>query len=149
MAARVKSTISPALVTWARETAGFTSAEAAKRLKMDEERLAAWEDPASDQAPSIPQLRKLAALFKRPLAVFYLREAPPRLRKTLRRLGNASAPRSASPRNCNFIGGTTMAARGSTLGEIGSKPEAFSFFRRRASPLTRRRASQSPPTCSQ
>jgi len=32
MAARVKSTINPALLTWARETAGFTPAEAAKRL---------------------------------------------------------------------------------------------------------------------
>jgi Zn-dependent peptidase ImmA (M78 family)/transcriptional regulator with XRE-family HTH domain len=98
MAARVKSTINPALVTWARETAGFTAAEAAKRLKMDEERLAAWEDPASDQAPSIPQLRKLATLFKRPLAVFYLRETPPRFEvmRDLRRLPGTGA-RSYSP----------------------------------------------------
>jgi DNA-binding transcriptional regulator YiaG len=58
MAGRVKSTISPALVTWARETAGFTLAEAAKRLKVDETRLAAWEDPVNEDAPSIPQLRK-------------------------------------------------------------------------------------------
>jgi Zn-dependent peptidase ImmA (M78 family)/DNA-binding XRE family transcriptional regulator len=98
MAARVKSTINPALVTWARETAGFTTAEAAKRLKVDEKRLVAWEDPASDEAPSIPQLRKLAALFKRPLAVFYLREAPPRFEvmRDLRRLPGAGV-RSYSP----------------------------------------------------
>jgi Zn-dependent peptidase ImmA (M78 family)/DNA-binding XRE family transcriptional regulator len=88
MAARVKSTINPALLTWARETAGFTPAEAARRLKIDETRLAAWEDPADEDAPSIPQLRKVAALFKRPLAVFYLEEAPPRfaVMRDLRRL---------------------------------------------------------------
>jgi Zn-dependent peptidase ImmA (M78 family)/DNA-binding XRE family transcriptional regulator len=88
MAARVKALINPALITWARETAGFTTAEAAKRLKIEEAQLAAWEDVASDVAPSIPQLRKLSALFKRPLAVFYLREAPPRFEvmRDLRRL---------------------------------------------------------------
>jgi Zn-dependent peptidase ImmA (M78 family) len=93
MAARVKSTINPALLTWARETAGFTPAEAAKRLKIDEERLGAWEDPADDDAPSIPQLRKIASLFKRPLAVFYLQEAPPRFEvmRDLRRLPGIGA----------------------------------------------------------
>jgi transcriptional regulator with XRE-family HTH domain len=98
MAARVKSTINPALLTWARETAGFAPAEAANRLKVEEARLAAWEDPADEDAPSIPQLRKIAALFKRPLAVFYLEEAPPRFEvmRDLRRLPGAGA-RSYSP----------------------------------------------------
>ena len=98
MAARVKSTINSALVTWAWETAGFTAAEAAKRLKVDEARLAAWEDPANEDAPSIPQLRKLATLFKRPLAVFYLNVAPPRFAvvRDLRRLPGTGA-RSYSP----------------------------------------------------
>lgn len=98
MATRVKSTINPALLTWARETAGFTPAEAAKRLKIDEGRLAAWEDRADEDAPSIPQLRKIAALFKRPLAVFYLQEAPPRFEvmRDLRRLPGVGA-RNFSP----------------------------------------------------
>ena len=61
MAARVKSTINPTLLTSARETAGFTSAEAAKRLKIGAQ-LAAWEDPADEDAPSIPQLPKVAAI---------------------------------------------------------------------------------------
>ena len=93
MAARIKSTISPALVTWARETAGFSAEEPAKRLKVDEARLAAWEDPTKEDAPSIPQLRKLATLFKRPLAVFYLKEAPPRfaVMRDLRRLPGTGA----------------------------------------------------------
>jgi Zn-dependent peptidase ImmA (M78 family) len=98
MAARVKSTINPALLTWARETAGFTPAEAAKRLRIDEARLAAWEDPADEEAPSIPQLRRVAALFKRPLAVFYLEEVPPRfaVMRDLRRLPGAGG-QSYSP----------------------------------------------------
>jgi Zn-dependent peptidase ImmA (M78 family) len=98
MAARVKSTINPALLVWARETAGFTPLEAAKRLKIDEARLGAWEDPANEDAPSIPQLRKIAALFKRPLAVFYLEESPPRfaVMRDLRRLPGTGA-RSYSP----------------------------------------------------
>jgi len=88
MPSRVKALITPALLTWGRETAGFTTAEAAARLGIDEERLMAWEDAATGEAPSIPQLRKLASLFKRPLAVFYLREAPPRFEvmRDLRRL---------------------------------------------------------------
>jgi hypothetical protein len=93
MAPRIKALVNPALVAWARDTAGFGIAEAAKRLDIDEAHLVAWEDPASDEAPSIPQLRKLAALFKRPLAVFYLRETPPRFEvmRDLRRLPGTGA----------------------------------------------------------
>jgi Zn-dependent peptidase ImmA (M78 family)/transcriptional regulator with XRE-family HTH domain len=98
MANRLKAAITPAVLTWARQTAGFSLAEAARRLKITEERLAAWEDPNNADAPSIPQLRKLAALFKRPLAVFYLPEAPPRfaVMRDLRRLPGTGA-RSYSP----------------------------------------------------
>jgi Zn-dependent peptidase ImmA (M78 family) len=76
MAARVKAIIAPALITWARDTAGFSVAEAAQKIGIQERQLLAWEDPKLEDAPSIPQLRKLAALFKRPLAVFYLPEPP-------------------------------------------------------------------------
>lgn len=76
MAARIKAIINPALIMWARNSAGFTVAEAAQKLGIEERHLAAWEDPKVDEGPSIPQLRKLAALFKRPLAVFYLPDPP-------------------------------------------------------------------------
>jgi Zn-dependent peptidase ImmA (M78 family)/DNA-binding XRE family transcriptional regulator len=76
MAPRVKAFINPALIAWARETAGFTLLEAADRLGIEEDRLAAWENAEGEDLPSIPQLRKIAALFKRPLAVFYLAERP-------------------------------------------------------------------------
>lgn len=88
MAARVKALISPALLTWARETAGFSIAEAADKIDIDADRLTAWENPGDEATPSIPQLRKCAALFKRPLAVFYLPEPPTgfQVMRDLRRL---------------------------------------------------------------
>jgi Zn-dependent peptidase ImmA (M78 family)/transcriptional regulator with XRE-family HTH domain len=76
MSARVRAIINPPLISWARESAGFTVPEAAEKLGIDAERLAGWENPAVEDGPTIPQLRKLAALFKRPLAVFYLSERP-------------------------------------------------------------------------
>jgi Zn-dependent peptidase ImmA (M78 family)/transcriptional regulator with XRE-family HTH domain len=98
MALRTKSTINPALLTWARETAGFSLEEAAARLKIDVGKLVGWENPADEDSPSIPQLRKIASLFKRPLAAFYLPESPPRfaVMRDLRRLPGAGA-RSYSP----------------------------------------------------
>lgn len=98
MAARVKALVTPALITWARETAGFSIAEAADKLGVDTEKLTAWESPNDEATPSIPQLRKLAALFKRPLAVFYLPEPPTRFQamRDLRRLPG-TGPRHFSP----------------------------------------------------
>lgn len=76
MAKRTKASNNPALIAWARKTSGFSVAEAAAKLAVSEEQLLAWEDPKTEDAPSIPQLRKIAALFKRPLAVFFMAEEP-------------------------------------------------------------------------
>jgi Zn-dependent peptidase ImmA (M78 family)/DNA-binding XRE family transcriptional regulator len=98
MAARVKALITPSLITWARETAGFSIAEAADKLDIDADKLTAWENSKDDASPSIPQLRKMAALFKRPLALFYLPEPPRKFEvmRDLRRLPG-SGPRQLSP----------------------------------------------------
>ena len=74
MTKRIKATVDPTVLIWARETAGFSLEGAAAKLKIEEERLTAWEQ-GGDQ-PSIPQLRKLAETYKRPLAVLYLHEPP-------------------------------------------------------------------------
>jgi Zn-dependent peptidase ImmA (M78 family) len=71
---RPKAAINPELLVWARQTAGFDLSAAAERLGVEEEKLAAWE--AGDDQLSIPQLRKIAELYKRPLAVLYLPEPP-------------------------------------------------------------------------
>jgi len=71
MPERVRALIKPELLIWARGSAGFSVPDTAEKLRLDEARLAAWE--AGDDAPTIPQLRKLADP-KAPLAVFYLQQ---------------------------------------------------------------------------
>jgi Zn-dependent peptidase ImmA (M78 family)/transcriptional regulator with XRE-family HTH domain len=75
MVKRVFATVKPEILTWARTSAGFTLEAAAAALKMDPAVLVAWE-AANDERPSVPQLRNMAALYKRPLAAFYLQEVP-------------------------------------------------------------------------
>ncbi len=88
MAARIKAIIKPALIEWARDSAGLTRADLAQKLGIEESRIAAWESDKSEDAPSIPQLREIAAICKRPLAVFYLPEPPKNFQamRDLRRL---------------------------------------------------------------
>ncbi|MBU4436178.1 MAG: XRE family transcriptional regulator [Alphaproteobacteria bacterium] len=74
MAKRYKATINPALLTWARTTASYDLAEVAAKIDVGEEQLMAWE--AGEDQPSISQLRKLAGLYKRPLAALYLPVPP-------------------------------------------------------------------------
>jgi Zn-dependent peptidase ImmA (M78 family) len=59
---------------WAREKAGLRVEESAAKLKIPADRLRQWE--SGDKRPSIAQLRKVGALYKRPLAVFFLAEPP-------------------------------------------------------------------------
>jgi Zn-dependent peptidase ImmA (M78 family)/DNA-binding XRE family transcriptional regulator len=74
MAKRVEALIKPELLVWARESASFTKETAANKLKIKLSKLEDWEK--GNSRPTINQLRKIANLYKRPLAVFYLAEAP-------------------------------------------------------------------------
>ncbi len=71
---RLLALVAPSLIRWARSTAGLDVAAAAKKLKVASSAVDAWE--SGDKRPSLAQLRKMAALYKRPLAVFYLPEPP-------------------------------------------------------------------------
>ena len=75
--------INPEIIVWARETAGLTQEEAAKKLGFQDsskssatEKLAALEN--GDNEPSRPQLLKMADQFRRPLLTFYLSNPPRR-----------------------------------------------------------------------
>jgi Zn-dependent peptidase ImmA (M78 family) len=70
----IPALVKPALLVWARERAGLTIEVAANRADFPIENLIAWE--SGDAQPSISQLRKLGGVYKRPLAVFFLSEAP-------------------------------------------------------------------------
>lgn len=74
MTKRLKATINPDVLKWARKSASFSIADAAYKLGVEEDVLSGWEK--GDDQPSIPKLRKLAELYKRPLAVLYLPEPP-------------------------------------------------------------------------
>lgn len=70
----VEALVKPALLVWARESAGFTVEEAAKKIAVKPARLIEWE--GGESRPTISQLRKVATAYKRPLAVFYLSKPP-------------------------------------------------------------------------
>ncbi|MBX6334353.1 helix-turn-helix transcriptional regulator [Candidatus Saccharibacteria bacterium] len=62
------------MLSWARESVNVTVEEAAKRLRTTEDYYTELED--GDQHPTLSQLRKLAALYKRPVAVFFMANPP-------------------------------------------------------------------------
>ncbi len=82
----VKAEIRPELLVWARQEAGYTQQEVATKMRVKPERFLAWEQ--GDLKPTVKQLRKLAKIFHRPLAVFYLPKPPTTFRamKDYRRL---------------------------------------------------------------
>lgn len=62
--------IAPAVLTWARERAGYSLDAAAESFP----RIDRWE--AGESFPSYPQLESLADKFKIPVAVFFFPEPP-------------------------------------------------------------------------
>src|SRR5688572_13488547 len=70
----ITALVKPTLLVWARERAGFAIEVAAGKAGVGSEVLLAWETGQSQ--PTIPQLRKLGEIYKRPLAVFFLPEPP-------------------------------------------------------------------------
>ncbi|MDT0388276.1 XRE family transcriptional regulator [Streptomyces dubilierae] len=81
--------VAAGLLEWARRTAGFDKTLAAKRLAVKEERLSAWE--SGELQPTINQLRNMAKLYKRPLAVLLL-PAPPKEFDALRDFRRTGEP---------------------------------------------------------
>ena len=74
MADRVYADIEPSLLGWARQSARLQLADAARKAHVRPGDLSDWEEGRGK--PSLPQLRKLARAYKRPLAVFYLPTPP-------------------------------------------------------------------------
>ncbi|MGE0492187.1 MAG: ImmA/IrrE family metallo-endopeptidase [Vulcanimicrobiota bacterium] len=71
---KVEALITPALLTWARETAGYTIEQASAKVGVKPERLRAFE--AGELRPSFNQLTKAAHVFDRPIGLFYLEKPP-------------------------------------------------------------------------
>lgn len=95
---KVRATVKPEILVWARESAGLTQEEAAKKIgNIKPDRLARWEQ--GEESPTIHQLRKMGQVYKRPLSVFYLQEVPARFQvmKDFRRLPGIVANRYSPP----------------------------------------------------
>lgn len=74
MAERQEALVNPGLLVWARKSSRLDVIMAAKKIGVAEDRLQEWEN--GSQRPTVPQLRKVAEIYKRPLAVFFLPEPP-------------------------------------------------------------------------
>jgi Zn-dependent peptidase ImmA (M78 family) len=67
--------VNPRVLVWARESAGVTPDEAAKRAHRVVEDFEAWEQ--GEARPTVSALRELAKLYRRPLAALLLPEPRP------------------------------------------------------------------------
>ena len=75
MAKSVKALITPEVLKWARERRIRLELDyAAKKLKIDPERLEAWENGTAQ--PTFAQLKKIAKLYKTHISIFYLPKPP-------------------------------------------------------------------------
>ncbi len=74
MAASVPALVEPSVLRWARESVGLTPVAAARKIKVPDGRVEEWE--SGEAAPTVAQLRVAAAVYKRPLGVFFLPEPP-------------------------------------------------------------------------
>jgi Zn-dependent peptidase ImmA (M78 family)/DNA-binding XRE family transcriptional regulator len=75
MARSPKALVDPNVLKWLRDVSGYSIDEAAKRVPTKPENLIAWEEGV--ERPSMPQLRTLARVFKRPISDFFLRRPLP------------------------------------------------------------------------
>jgi Zn-dependent peptidase ImmA (M78 family) len=69
-----EAVVEPAVLAWARSSAGLSIEEAAHSLQTKPERVLAWEE--GQEHPSMSQLRRMAAAYKRLLSDFYLPSPP-------------------------------------------------------------------------
>lgn len=96
MAKTVAASINPRLLNWARVSLGLDIKTAAKRLGIPMERLERCED--GTEQLTIAQLKKAATVYKRPVAIFYLKDVPasvdplPDFRRVPQSQGNPLSP---------------------------------------------------------
>src|SRR5437870_2231675 len=70
----VEAIIEAELLVWARKKSGYDVEVAARKASVSPRSLEAWEQ--GERRPSIKSLRRLARVYKRPVAFFYLPEPP-------------------------------------------------------------------------
>lgn len=95
MGQSIEALVTPGVLKWARESAGYSLEAVAKKLAVPPERVLSWEEGV--ERPSVARARRMAAVYRRPFALFFA-PAPPReeeLAQQYRRLaGSSPAPLS-------------------------------------------------------
>jgi len=66
--------VNPAVLRWARESGGYTSAQVADSIQVPEKSVVGWE--SGEPHPTWSELTKLARLYKRPVASLLLPDPP-------------------------------------------------------------------------
>lgn len=74
MSRSIPALVEPSMLRWARETVGLSTLAAARRIKVPDDRVDAWETGTAQ--PTVAQLRVAAKVYKRSLGVFFLPEPP-------------------------------------------------------------------------
>ncbi len=69
-------TPNPAIISWARQDSGYTPEHMAQRLQVKSAQVITWEQ--GTQKPTLKQIEKLAAFFRRPLSPKSSSEAEPK-----------------------------------------------------------------------
>src|SRR5579863_5937713 len=75
--ASIRAKINPQVLAWARSTSGLSLEVAARKIggsKFLPSRLADWESGTS--FPTVVQLRKIARVYRRPIAAFFFSAIP-------------------------------------------------------------------------
>lgn len=74
MSRSIPALVEPSVLRWARETVDLSPLAAARKIKVPDDRVDAWE--AGTAQPTVAQLRTAAKVYKRSLGVFFLPEPP-------------------------------------------------------------------------
>ncbi len=84
----MRALVNPSILVWSREQSGLEDFEVARKIKVGREKLLAWEK--GEDSMSIAQLEKIAQVYQRPTAFFYLPKAPvePQNPKDFRTIGS-------------------------------------------------------------
>lgn len=71
---QLKAEVTPQVLRWARESLQLSVEEVAQRVRRPADVIRRWE--SGEEAPTFATAEKLAALYRRPVAVFFLPKAP-------------------------------------------------------------------------
>lgn len=76
VASKALPSYNPTMLRWARDTAGISIEEAAKRAGVKVDQIADWESKSPTRMPTVRQARQIADLYKVPYLEFFRPEPP-------------------------------------------------------------------------